>query len=206
MEAKREFTTSDVRLTIDLCLSLLGVLGFGALSLYLLFGVTKAVFLAFGSSIWLEAVAHIGIAIVGVICISLFIFATVLFVKMTWVYYHLFSLTVAVLADAIEITTKASKCLIQESDIMYIFGYKTGITLVWKFGESPMTFFITKNLFGTKAFKELSLLLGRFAAYTNDEYQIEKIRRSLKLNHIFRKNRYEFQLSKQRSEQKNFVC
>jgi hypothetical protein len=194
MEAKHEFTISNVRLTIDLCLSLVAVLGFGGLSLYLLFGVAKTVFAAFNSGIWLEAAALIGIAVVGIIHILLFVFMIVTFVKIIRVHYHLFSLVVAVLEDGIEIVSRSDKCFIPQSDIMHIFQYRTGITLVWKYDDSPITFYVRNNLFGGKTVKEMAGLLSRFEGYTDDENEIKHVRKSLKLNHIFRKNRYEYQL------------
>lgn len=200
MEAKHEFTISNLRLAIDLCLSLLGVLFFGANSLYFLFGVAKIVFAAFGSDIWLEAVAHIGMAIMGAILTFLLIFMTLSFIKMIRINYHLFSLTISVLHDGIEITSKTGKYLIPRSDILHLFNYTKGVTLVWKHGDAPITFHVRNNHFGNKTIKEMAGLLNRFEGYTEDQNQIKRIRKSLRLDHIFRKNRYEYQLCKQTAE------
>lgn len=200
MEAKHEFTISNLRLTIDLCVSLICVLFFGALDLYLLFGVAKIVFAAFRSDIWLEVVAHIGMAMIGAIIVFLFLFITFSFIKMMRMNCHLFSLTISVLDDGIEITSKAGKYLIPRSDILHLFHYTTDVTLVWKQGSAPITFHVRKSHFGNKTIKEMAGLLSRFEGYTEDQNQIKRIRKSLRLDHIFRKNRYEYQLCKQMAE------
>jgi membrane-bound ClpP family serine protease len=200
MEAKHEFMISNPRLAIDLCLSMLGVLFFGAHGLYFIFGVAKVVFAAFGSDIWLEAVAHIGIAIMGAIFILLFLFMTLFFIKMIRINYHLFSLTISVSDDGIEMTSKTGKYLISRSDILHLFYYKTGVTLVWNHGDAPITFHVRNNHFGNKTIKEMAGLLSRFEGYTEDKNQIKRIRKSFRFDHIFRKNRYEYQLCKQTAE------
>lgn len=194
MEAKHEFKIRNLRLTIDLCLSMLGVLFWGAHCLYFLFGVAKTIFAAFGSDIWLEAVANIGIAIMGIIVIFLFLFMTLFFIKMIRINYNLLSLTISVLDDGIEINSKREKYSITRSDILHIFHYTTGITLVWKQVDSPITFHVLKSHFGNKTIKGMAGLLSRFEGYTEDKIQIKRIRKSLKLDHIFRKNRYEYKL------------
>ena len=200
MEAKHEFSISNPRLAIDLCMSLICVLFFGANSLYFIFHEVKIAFAAFRSDIWLEAVAHIGMAIMGAIIISFFIFTTLFFIKMIHINYHLLSLTISVLDDGIEITSKAGKYLIPRSEILHLFHYTTGITLVWKKGDAPITFQINNNHFRNKTIKEMAGLLNNFEGYTKDKDQIKQISTSLKLDHIFRKNRYEYQLCKQKSE------
>ena len=179
---------------------MLGILFFGAHGFYFLLGVKKVVFAAFRSDIWLEAIAHIGIAIMGVIIIFLFIFMTVPMVKMIRINYHLLSLTISISNDGIEITSKAGKYLIPRSDILHLFYSKTGITLVWKQGDAPITFDVQNNHFRNKTIKEMAGLLSNFEGYTEDKNQIKRISKNLKLDHIFRKNRYEYQLCKQKSE------
>ncbi len=179
---------------------MLGILFFGAYSLYFLFGVTKVVFAAFRSDIWLEAAAHIGMAIMGIIIIFFFIFMILFSIKMIRINYHLLSLTISVSDDGIEITSKAGQYLIPRSDILHLFHYTSGITLVWKKGDAPITFQINNNHFRNKTIKEMAGLLSNFEGYTKDKNQIKQISKSLKLDHIFRKNRYEYQFCKQKSE------
>lgn len=179
---------------------MLGVFFSGAHSLYFLFGVAKVVFAAFGSDIWLEAVANIGVAIMGAIIIFLFLLMTLILIKMVRINYYLFSLTISVLDDGIEITSKAGKYLIPRSDILHLFHYTIGVILVWRQVDSPITFHVRKSYFGNKTIKEMAGLLSRFEGYTEDQNQIKRISKSLKLNHIFRKNRYEYQLYKQTAE------
>jgi len=200
MEAKHAFSISNPRLTIDLCISLICVLFCVTQVLHFLLGVSKTIFVAFGSDIWLEAVAYISIAMMGAIIIFFFIFTTVLFIKMIWINYHLLSLTISVLDEGIEITSKVGKYLIPKSDILHLFHYTTGVTLVWKQGDAPITFHIRNNHFRNKTIKELAGLLSNFEGYTEDKNQIKRISKNLKLDHIFRKNRYEYQLCKQKSD------
>ncbi|NIP26778.1 MAG: hypothetical protein GWN67_20860 [Phycisphaerae bacterium] len=200
MEAKHEFTISNPRLAIDLCICFICVLFFGAHGLYFIFGVSKTIFAAFRSDIWLEAVAHLGIAIMGIIFIILYLFMTLFFIKMIRINYHLLSLAISIFDDGIEITSKAGKFLIPKSYILHLFHYTTGVTLVWKQRDAPVTFNVRNKHFGNKTIKEMAGLLSRFEGYTEDKNQIKRIRKNLKLDHIFRKNRYEYQLCKQRAE------
>jgi hypothetical protein len=200
MEAKHEFSISNPRLAIDSCICFICVLFFGALGLYFLFGVLKTIFAAFRSDIWLEAVAHLGIATMGIIFIILFLFMTLFFIKMIQINYHLLSLAFFILDDGIEITSKTGKCIIPRSDILHLFYYTTGLTLVWKQGDATITFHVRNNHFGNKTLKEMAGLLSNYEGYTEDKNQTQRIRKKLKLDHIFRKNRYEYQLCRQKSE------
>ena len=125
---------------------------------------------------------------------------TLFFIKMIRINYHLLSFTISILDDGIEMTSKAGKYLIPRSDILHLFYYTTGITLVWKQGNSPITFHVRNNHFGNITIKEMAGVLSNFEEYTEDKNQIQQIRKNLKLDHIFRKNRYEYQLCKQKSE------
>jgi DNA-binding LytR/AlgR family response regulator len=175
-------------------LALYGIVFFGYLSLLLLTKVGTSLGFLLDSQNPREAVLFIGLTLAGVLMLSIPLFMTVGFSLAIYMQSRLFSVTVVVSEDGIEISSKAGRYLVPKSDIIHIFGHAAGVTLVWKVADSPITFSITRSLFGAKAVERLMRRLRQFAVYTDDESEIKKVRRSLKLDHIFRKNRYELQL------------
>jgi len=68
------------------------------------------------------------------------------------------------------------------------------ITIVWKRQEQLVTFCITSGLFGGEAIRDIAKVLRVADVYTEEEEEVEQIWKRLKLNHIFRKNKYEYQI------------
>jgi hypothetical protein len=196
MQTKHEFRISNARLAIHLSLALWGVLFFGYLSLSFSTKMVKALLFTFPQHNIAEVVFYIGLVIMGTLMLSILVFMTVAFALMIRVYLRLFSLTFAVSSEGIEIISKAGKCFVSKSDIIHVFSNKTGITMVWKPNEVIMTFFITKKLFGGKPIQDVNRLFNQYDIYTDNKQQIKQIRKKLKLDNIFRKNRFEFQLGK----------
>lgn len=201
MHAGRKFRISNVRLAVDLCLGLCGILFFGYLSLSLLIRLLKLLSPALDSENLLQVIILIGSVTAGVIMLVILVFMTVGFATIVLVRYHLFSLTVDVLPEGIKIFSNTGTCYVPKSDIMYILKYTTGMTLVWRFHGKPITFYIRRSLFGSKSLQEMAKILSLFEGYTHDRGEIKKIKKDLKLNHVFRKNCFEYQLSKLSEEQ-----
>ena len=61
-----------------------------------------------------------------------------------------------------------------------------------------MTFNISEGYFGHESIEELVGLLSTFEGYTDDEENIRHVWKRLKLGHVFRKNRYEYRIARQR--------
>jgi hypothetical protein len=197
MQSERTFKVSSVRLALHLCLDFAGALLFGYyLSLFLV-KVPRAVHvIANGSNsvsdIWLT----VRLALVGVLFISLFLFLFLTSVFFGYVNYHLSSTSISVTDSGIEITNRSRQRTIARSDIVHIFKHSAGLTLVWKSEGSLMTFFVTGRLFGTRATAGLAELIMEHEGYIDDIKQIKQIKKELRLDHIFRRNRYEYQIAK----------
>lgn len=195
----KEFRVNNGKVAANLLLGVAGVAFFAYLAVKLIILMVTKTETLFGEISIYEIPVHIVVFLLGFFIVLLFAFMCITFVLMSQAYYNLFYTSIAVSDLGIEIKSTRRICFILNENIMYIFKHSTRLTFVWRVNGSPVTFFVTNYLFGKKEVSTLASLLSKFDIYVEDEMRAKEIRKKLKLDHIFRTNRYEYQLSKQRN-------
>lgn len=205
MQNKRIFNVSKVRLVWIMCSNIMAIVFGGCICFLILITSIKAS--PYISSV-AEAYGMDGImflvvsAIVQMLFLLLFGFVLSICVFGFIRRCHLFSLSINISYEGIEIVNNKGKYFLPVSDIMYIFPYKSvSLELVWELNDNPTTFSIEEDLFTSKDFKEIIELLRMFRQYTDDKKQIRQICNNFKLNNYFRMNRLEYKLGKLSKEQ-----
>lgn len=129
-----------------------------------------------------------------VICILWFCLLLILFlsVKLLLKILHL-SLNITE-NDCVVINHNCHEWRIPNEKIKYILGENTGAMLVWDKDGEIKTFFIKKSYFTKISYEDIVTLLSNIGEYHSNKAEIIKIRKQLGLNHVFRKNKLEYEL------------
>jgi predicted PurR-regulated permease PerM len=191
-----EIRTRNARVILDLALALFGLLYWAYCAAYMFSKLIRLLSDAFLADYPPQRVLSILLSLLVVLIMAFCVLSAVIFFWMAARTLGLLSLRIQVSDERIEIISRKDKCIIKRSDILHILGQSSGPLLVWQMDNSPVTFNITEKLFGTKVLEKTKAVFGEFDVYVEEEKAIRQIRKRLNLDHIFRKNRYEFQLGK----------
>jgi hypothetical protein len=125
---------------------------------------------------------------VGLVYLCLSIFKTQ--VKML-------NLSVSTDDDRLLINNSKCKYEIHRSYFRRILKGNLGTTIVWSPSDHPTamkTFFIRKQYFPSKEYKKIIEELSKFECFSDNEAENHKYRKKNGLDHIFRKNKLEYEL------------
>lgn len=150
----------------------------------------------FDSNIFMEKLLFGGAAIGS----GLFLIPIILAELINWtkIYatFKIFPLTISVSQKAIEFADRKGKYTLPIPSITHILSRKNRIILVWNVNEAPVTFTFLKNDFGNEALSKLKECFKELEQYTDELSRINPIWKELKLDNIFRGNRYEYLIGK----------
>ncbi len=194
--AKHEFKISNIKLGVDLCGVGVAILGSYYLALCLLIKAIRTLLDVFTLQSYVEVAIELTVLAIIMLLLLGLLFLSVLTTIQFVVVFRLFSIRIIVSDTGIEITNRYGIIFITESKLLYILEHPGAITLVWKNTDGFVTFYLSKKWFGAKIIEELAKELRRFDTYTNDIDRIKQIWKNLKLDHVFRKNKYEYQVAK----------
>lgn len=195
-DEKYKVQMNTTKAKIALCEDLLVMLfGIGA-TLWFLWVIVRCILRILGTHIFSERLLYGGIAVGGVLFLATIILACLVNGLRTYARFRVLPITIFISATAIGFISKKSKHVVPSSEILHILNRKHSIILVWNINDTPITFSFFKSYFGAKGLAELNERFKDFVQYTDNPSQIKQIGKSLRLDDLFRKNRYEFQLDK----------
>ncbi|GAH62097.1 unnamed protein product, partial [marine sediment metagenome] len=194
MPIERNFKISNTRLAIDLFGGAVVILGSAGFGLWFFAKAIILVFHAFNSREDVGIGLQLGAAAMVLLGAGFLLSLSALLAGKFVVRSRLFSLNVILLDAGIEILSRTGKCFIPKAEILHVLKSRDLITIVWKRQEQLVTFCITSGLFGGEAIRDIAKVLRVADVYTEEEEEVEQIWKRLKLNHIFRKNKYEYQI------------
>jgi len=138
------------------------------------------------------------LVLAGCVGLILFILFSLILICLTAISLRIdlamLGISISVFDEGILIAKNGAECLISRAETMHILKYRTTVDIIWDFKGASMTFSISRNLFGPASFGEICRLLSRFEEFTDDCAKAWKVTKKLRLNRIFRRNRYEYHI------------